>query len=74
MRKFKAQTGAFHKKRVFVMTEDRRPGSDSAERTPEESRQAEIGRDRFVRGPMRYVLIISTILAVGALVVAYMAS
>lgn len=44
------------------------------ERSPQQSRQGEIGRDGPVRGPMRYVLIISTGLAVTALVVAYFAS
>jgi hypothetical protein len=46
----------------------------AANPTPEESRQGEIGRDRRVRGPMRYVLIISTGLAGAALIIAYFAS
>jgi len=41
------------------------------DRTPQEGRQGEIGRDGPVRGPMRYVLIVSTGLAAAALIVAY---
>lgn len=39
--------------------------------SPEESRQGEIGTDGHVRGPMRYVLVISTVLVIVALIVAY---
>lgn len=45
-----------------------------AEPTPQESRQGEIGRNGPVRGPMRYVLIVSTVLAVVVLAVAYFAT
>lgn len=48
-------------------------GVKPAEPTPQESRQGEIGRDGPVRGPMRYVLVASTVLAVAALLVAYFA-
>ena len=42
------------------------------QRNPEDARSGEIGRDGPVRGPMRYVLITSTILAVVALVIAFL--
>lgn len=45
----------------------------TAEPTPQESRQGEIGRKGPVRGPVRYVLVISTVLAIVALIVAYLA-
>ncbi len=53
------------------MAKDPSAGNAPVTRTPEQSREGEIGRDRFVRGPMRYVLIISTILAVAGLVAAF---
>lgn len=49
------------------------PQTKPAEPTAQESRQGEIGREGPVRGPMRYVLVISTVLAVVALIVAYLA-
>jgi hypothetical protein len=49
-------------------------GVKPAEPTPQESRQGEIGRDGPVRGPMRYVLIVSTVLAIILLIVAYFAT
>lgn len=49
-------------------------GAKPAERTPQQSRQGEIGRDGPVRGPMRYVLIVSTVLAIVLLIVAYFAT
>lgn len=39
---------------------------------PEDARQGEIGSDGHVRGPMRYVLIVSTIGVIVAFIVAYL--
>lgn len=38
---------------------------------PEDARQAEIGTDGPVRGPMRYVLIVSTVGVIIAFLIAY---
>lgn len=56
------------------MAQSGRYDAKPVEPTPQESRQAEIGRDGPVRGPMRYVLIISTVLAVAVLLIAYFAT
>jgi hypothetical protein len=45
--------------------------TNAPKRDPEDARAAEIGHDGNVRGPMRYVLIISSLLAIAALAVAY---
>lgn len=53
------------------MSEQSRPHNHAAKRDPEDARAGEIGRDGNVRGPMRYVLIISSVLALIALAIAY---
>ena len=45
-------------------------GKSAPEAEPEEARQGEIGRDGNVRGPMRYVLIISTAAVIVAFIIA----
>ena len=43
-------------------------------RTGQQARQGEVGRDRFVRAPMLYVLGVSLVLVVVAMLAAYLMS
>ena len=57
----------------LALPENKRTAKKPIVITPEQSREGEIGWDRFVRGPMRYVLAISTVLAIVALIVVFVA-